>query len=78
MWITGTPAARAAAASPLTFSTTLWLFACAGAPEVGERAALHDDVVLHVLDDQRGARSVEIHRLLLSGGREAARRPPSS
>ena len=32
-WITGTPAFRAAAASPLTFSTTFWLVACAGAPE---------------------------------------------
>src|SRR4051794_32983768 len=33
MWMTGTPAARAAAATPLTFSTTFWLAACPGAPE---------------------------------------------
>ena len=33
MWITGTPAARQAAASPFTFSTAFWLVACAGAPE---------------------------------------------
>src|SRR4051794_11360635 len=32
-WITGTPALRHAAASSLTFSTTFWLCACAGAPE---------------------------------------------
>ena len=32
-WITGTPALRAAAASPLTFATAFWLVACAGAPE---------------------------------------------
>src|SRR6185436_396600 len=31
--MTGTPAARAAAATALTFSTTFWLAACAGAPE---------------------------------------------
>src|SRR4051812_16833483 len=32
-WITGTPALRAALASPFTFATTFWLVACAGAPE---------------------------------------------
>ncbi len=33
MWITGTPAARHAAARFFTFSTTFWLVAWAGAPE---------------------------------------------
>src|SRR4051794_6276030 len=32
-WITGTPASRHDAARPATFATTLWLVACAGAPE---------------------------------------------
>ena len=57
--MTTTPRARAASASRRMFSTTCLRAGMRRRAGIGEGAALADDVVLHVLNDERAAPRVE-------------------
>ena len=59
------------------FSTTFCARACAGAPEDGEGAALADDVVLHVLDQERERFGSSREGGLGRGGLGAGRAAPA-
>ena len=66
-----TPRARAASASRRTFSTTRCDARVGRRAGGRERAALDDDVVLQILDDERAAPRIELQ---VVGQRRAARR----
>ena len=73
-WITGTPSRLAMRRQPLDVLDRVLLAAMLWRTGGRKGAALHDDVVLHVLDDERAARGVELHGLAFVGGAPRGRR----